>query len=274
MRGKAVLCSFPPGNVGITPAYAGKSGGFRPRLPGRCGSPPRMRGKASTLAEAQNMMRITPAYAGKRHRFIRNDNIPEDHPRVCGEKRPRARWAIPPPGSPPRMRGKDYHIRQESDTCGITPAYAGKSRLLSALQKARLGSPPRMRGKVGAVALALDALGITPAYAGKSVFDVDDLFFGQDHPRVCGEKSGSFVQHCYASGSPPRMRGKGAEPSAVMPETGITPAYAGKRNRERLQAPAKKDHPRVCGEKKAQKGIQSTTQRITPAYAGKSATLS
>ena len=73
-------------------------------------------------------------------------------------------------------------------------------------------------------------------------------------------------------------------------ETGITPAYAGKRQRRATACTWLRDHPRVCGEKDAickscparqgspsrmrGKGIQPRNERvamrITPAYAGKS----
>ena len=92
--------------IGITPAYAGKSvrqsrtcgnGQDHPRLCGeklQCfpeilqspGSPPPMRGKGLTRVFDAMQERITPAYAGKRlvsdHRCSRK----RDHPRLCGEK--------------------------------------------------------------------------------------------------------------------------------------------------------------------------------------------
>ena len=89
--------------------------------------------------------------------------------------------------SPPRMRGKDGVNDSAQAVTGITPAYAGKSRLGSfgffhkwdhprvcgekvskLMSKAfRMGSPPRMRGKIIAHSCVLLDVGITPAYAGK-----------------------------------------------------------------------------------------------------------
>ncbi len=85
------------------------------------------------------------------------------------------------------------------------------------------------------------------------------------------------------------MRGKGSERYTIQRQYGITPAYAGKRNTQRLGASGSRDHPRVCGEKNA--GCVSSGTRagspshmrgkvlrlhadkavlgITPAYAGK-----
>ena len=92
-------------------------------------------------------------------------------------------------------------------------------------------------------------------------------------------------------GLPPRMRGKGQTFLADDLRVGITPAYAGKRQGFRGAYYSTGDHPRVCGEKHAVPvsaiwsagspprvrgkvtipGAYSTTDGITPAYAGKSA---
>ena len=106
MRGKAVRESHTSTQVGITPAYAGKSdrhhkarGLWRdhPRVCGEkaailravcvpMGSPPRMRGKGLSWQWLLLRHRITPAYAGKRHCLSTARNGKGDHPRVCGEK--------------------------------------------------------------------------------------------------------------------------------------------------------------------------------------------
>ena len=171
----------------ITPAYAGKSSfascsfaSFRdhPRLCGekacgKChrvtmtGSPPPMRGKDEWLDGFSTFSRITPAYAGKRLiMYIMCGRI-RDHPRLCGEKHATSISLCHHQGSPPPMRGKDSQLRGSMPVNGITPAYAGKSRLVqcwnmfdqdhprlcgekSAMLR-RLypapGSPPPMRGK-------------------------------------------------------------------------------------------------------------------------------
>ena len=126
MRGKVVAhcgCIF---DVGITPAYAGKSSRERqerqrrrdhPRVCGEkhviqlnrtwfLGSPPRMRGKVRSSLIVAALTGITPAYAGKRVLFATLIAPKKDHPRVCGEK--------------PSFFGIFYPgVR-------ITPAYAGK----------------------------------------------------------------------------------------------------------------------------------------------------
>ena len=86
------------------------------------------------------------------------------------------------------------------------------------------------------------------------------------------------------------MRGKEVQAREGMTVSGITPAYAGKSDRNQNGNAGDKDHPRLCGEKsqiiedrypvkgspppmrgKAQcRKVGSTVFGITPAYAGKS----
>ena len=192
------------------------------------GSPPRMRGKASSHFCTCSMFGITPAYAGKRTWYAVERHRSGDHPRVCGEKvEPRIFPSIVK-GSPPRMRGKAWADYRMKPNRGITPAYAGKSKVCShpigfyrdhprvcgekhlcaQLEGPAPGSPPRMRGKVQPAAAGNPAERITPAYAGKSTRWRAGQTYTKDHPRVCGEKF-----PCNA---------------LLHDFTGITPAYAGK----------------------------------------------
>ena len=187
MRGKETVLPPRVERHGITPAYAGKRHYSElstfllrdhPRVCGEkvvffiffhhyIGSPPRMRGKVCPYSSRRAMGRITPAYAGKSH--IPNTCVTTtwDHPRVCGEKCQSGAHQPVQLGSPPRMRGKVRHDRNDLAGFGITPAYAGK-RLTKPFRfcKAR-GSPPRMRGKALPGQLHIPARRITPAYAGK-----------------------------------------------------------------------------------------------------------
>ena len=151
---------------------------------------------------------------------------------------------------------------------GITPAYAGKTALLSRLASLsgdhprvcgentdairRLegleGSPPRMRGKQISVCGRIASSGITPAYAGKTSLWLLPFCGSGDHPRVCGENSATLSAQLCASGSPPRMRGKRMEDHRPSEILGITPAYAGKTDGMTKSRKSRRDHPRVCGE--------------------------
>ena len=53
--------------------------------------------------------------------------------------------------------------------------------------------------------------------------------FKRDHPRVGGEKQNMLMQMGYNTGSPPRGRGKDETLEVVPQDSGITPAWAGKR---------------------------------------------
>ena len=212
------------------------------------GSPPRMRGKDPFNPNISGFAGITPAYAGKSLTAILGTFSGQDHPRVCGEKRPQP-WEKPwPRGSPPRMRGKVDDEVQKMHDMRITPAYAGKSvrrafaccvakdhpRVCGEKASAELyciaisGSPPRMRGKDNCYLDIYYFHGITPAYAGKSGFGSNSRFVNRDHPRVCGEKTKITNIIRRATGSPPRMRGKATYTPVVDVRTRITPAYAGK----------------------------------------------
>ena len=86
-----------------------------------------------------------------------------------------------------------------------------------------------MRGKAAETLTDSGWIGITPAYAGKSVQLRQCQGSSRDHPRLCGEKRGTFFQSRISSGSPPPMRGKDFSMAWNNIKIGITPAYAGKR---------------------------------------------
>ena len=66
---------------------------------------------------------------------------------------------------------------------------------------------------------------------------------------MCGEKDKAKEMGATTKGSPPRVRGKGADHLRSEVCLGITPAYAGKSYWSPLYSAAAWDHPRVCGEK-------------------------
>ena len=102
------------------------------------------------------------------------------------------------------------------------------------------------------------AVRITPAYAGRTAATRWASPRAWDHPRVCGEnRRGRSVMFAWL-GSPPRMRGEPDAGAAGSVDVGITPAYAGRTQTRGSGGPARKDHPRVCGENGlgAQRGVQ------------------
>ena len=108
------------------------------------------------------------------------------------------------------MRGKETPCIGRKQVTGITPAYAGK-RFFQHVQfyflqdhprlcgeKVRQsrtcgsgqGSPPPMRGKGQLQLKGVHRAGITPAYAGKRSNGRTITAVEEDHPRLCGEKTG------------------------------------------------------------------------------------
>ena len=151
---------------------------------------------------------VSPAYAGKSDRadIILSPN--RDHPRVCGEKFCFVLSLYNLLGSPPRMRGKGRRHLGPQLLHGITPAYAGKSRLCYVLgcfckdhprvcgekkvmrgaKDKRMGSPPHVRGKAQDLTDRQPVCWITPACAGKRRCKAAFCAWFWDHPRMCGEK--------------------------------------------------------------------------------------
>ena len=165
----------------------------------------------------------------------------------------------------------------------------GEKVFPSGLPAQKRGSPPRGRGKADFPRLLNFGLGITPAWAGKSINHTEIRFRTEDHPRVGGEKPLRYVVTVCRKGSPPRGRGKVITEDFTENNTGITPAWAGKRKKCIRKFYRCEDHPRVGGEKRRLtitatsisgspprgrgKVIDSITvmrsTRITPAWAGK-----
>ena len=92
----------------------------------------------------------------------------------------------------------------------------------------REGSSPRMRGA-------------------QVVYNVI-LWYGVDHPRVCGEHLAAHIPGCATPGSSPRMRGALRAERAEGRLAGIIPAYAGSTSKILAPHSSQRDHPRVCGE--------------------------
>ena len=191
------------GAVGITPAWAGKSGGGcsagnarqdHPRVGGEKpipqifsshsqGSPPHGRGKAPGVQKRHSAGGITPAWAGK-SLFCFAAAVPiQDHPRVGGEK--------------------------AAYLAGLTSG---------------VGSPPRRQGKANWHCVRRPALRITPAHAGKRTRSWRAYGCPWDHPRMGGEKRPAFSMMDSVSGSPPRGRGKAALADFGRIDHRITPA--------------------------------------------------
>ena len=132
-----------------------------------------------------------------------------------------------------------------------------------------LGSPPRVRGKVSSQTAFDNDIRITPACAGKSGVPIICAPCVGDHPRVCGEKTIARQRKSRQMGSPPRVRGKGSARFQQRLLRCITPACAGKRQAAVAAALIRKDHPRVCGEKRGETDFDRAVRGSPPRVRGK-----
>ena len=170
---------------------------------------PHMRGKDPDIVLLRGIAGITPAYAGKRWYTRCAKKLPQDHPRMCGEKECRFVLWKDNAGSPPRMRGKVRAIVDAALEGGITPAYAGK-RACCWGHPAAWGDHPRMCGeKKPTTPVTVRCIGSPPRMRGKD--------FTRKSAINCG------------SGSPPHVRGKDWRLHRSRLRRRITPACAGKR---------------------------------------------
>ena len=192
-------------------------------------------------------------------------------------------------GSPPRMRGEHGGELGGLRHQRITPAYAGRTVGAMWTPHPDKGSPPRMRGELSGQSGGEAFNRITPAYAGRTDWRPWWQHPHSDHPRVCGENDSNVTAALVERGSPPRMRGERRPASRARSSPGITPAYAGRTDGHSSRARHEWDHPRVCGENDRgplagqrhggspprMRGerccyfLPTSTDRITPAYAGR-----
>ena len=137
----------------------------------------------------------------------------QDHPRLCGEHHARPVRVRNLMGSPPPMRGTLNNNNAHTRPPGITPAYAGNTKLHNRQGKEQWdhprlcgehhghsmyansynGSPPPMRGTRGSTTAVTLRQGITPAYAGNTNLIPANRVADWDHPRLCGEHPAGTV---------------------------------------------------------------------------------
>ena len=167
------------------------------------------------------------------------------------------------------MRGKASNKSANARHSWDHPRLCGE-KCCGTVQRSRgAGSPPPMRGKVAHFTRTRKHVRITPAYAGKRSLNPDNVILVQDHPRLCGEKVWIRSSIPRSTGSPPPMRGKVPDVPEKWCAAGITPAYAGKRQRMRIAMQTEKDHPRLCGEKQWESIVGNCDSGSPPPMRGK-----
>ena len=212
---------------GIIPAYAGNTAWPQDSLGRLSGSSPRMRGTPCSSHRSSCRLGIIPAYAGNTSLSSHPPSLDGDHPRVCGEHRSESHEGQRKQGSSPRMRGTLMISSDFLTYHGIIPAYAGNTaaalmppvtagdhprvcgehNLIKSFVDGKTGSSPRMRGTRKRRPGTPRPAGIIPAYAGNTRILPICRARPWDHPRVCGEHSGTKAYTSASTGSSPRMRG-------------------------------------------------------------------
>ncbi len=177
------------------------------------GSPPRVRERHRKAHLAFVHFGITPACAGKTFRELPNLRAVVDHPRVCGKDVEPVAGGVGVQGSPPRVRERPSFLIAFSFKFRITPACAGKTfhgamigfdsedhprvcgkdYFASSFFVGAGGSPPRVRERLLSSLLLSCLVRITPACAGKTVVIAIVEVGEEDHPRVCGKDSVSWI---------------------------------------------------------------------------------
>ena len=112
------------------PRACGKNCYVSPSWPWSPGSPPRMREELNEMKKVFLRCRITPAHAGRIRPGIGYGWISRDHPRACGKNFVDIREVVAVWGSPPRMREESIHPSRQPWTYRITPAHAGRMKLI------------------------------------------------------------------------------------------------------------------------------------------------
>ena len=161
----------------------------------RRGSPPLARGTDNRNAEGWRFCGITPACAGNRYVVRVACCVLWDHPRLRGEQEVSCIARPTTQGSPPLARGTAESCKNIAAGAGITPACAGNSFNLMALNLSRWdhprlrgeqnslvcvflprkGSPPLARGTEISLQVKICVSGITPACAGNSWWGYADM---------------------------------------------------------------------------------------------------
>ena len=136
------------------------------------------------------------------------------------------------------------------------------------MAQADAGSSPRVRGALVHEAFEIGLRGIIPARAGNTRSTGTRTTTSRDHPRVCGEHLAIPRPSFPLMGSSPRVRGTPRFGSRGHRGPGIIPTCAGNTRRASSAGPARRDHPRVCGEHKSERISKYSSLGSSPRVRG------
>ena len=147
----------------------------------------------------------------------------------------------------PARAGKTTNLHNTTITGEDHPRLCGKDGLFFRKNAPMTGSPPLMRERRCITFAQPQVGGITPARAGKTYTELGNYLGTKDHPRSCGKDLTFSVASESFLGSPPLVRERPEQFRRKAQKGRITPARAGKTNKEYAQIITEKDHPRSCG---------------------------
>ncbi len=131
----------------------------------------------------------------------------------------------------------------------VHPRVCGERAVMVMSSCALIGSSPRVRGtRPPAPPMQIPGRFI-PACAGNAALLMVEPGSAAVHPRVCGERSASFLVNSGRSGSSPRVRGTHRRLLAILIKRRFIPACAGNACKARGNPGLFSVHPRVCGER-------------------------
>ena len=152
---------------------------------------------------------IIPTRVGTRLSALKKRLYLRDHPHACGDKRSDIRHERLLTGSSPRVWGQGSALISVVCSTGIIPTRVGTSKILHengtitrdhphacgdktaafARSGSISGSSPRVWGQVDFILDGQYFRRIIPTRVGTSDFQLLFVFFVEDHPHACGDKS-------------------------------------------------------------------------------------
>ena len=194
---------------------------------GEQGSSPHVRGALEGACEHVHVEGIIPACAGSTRILAVRTLVNGDHPRMCGEHTPPRPVDPGEVGSSPHVRGARRRSCRRSWCRGIIPACAGSTTGQRTCQPVNrdhprmcgehvrglwngisdMGSSPHVRGALNESPILDTGAGIIPACAGSTNISTIISYIVRDHPRMCGEHLGFYVNALSSQGSSPHVRG-------------------------------------------------------------------
>ncbi len=260
------MIRFPAGSW-FSPACAGNAAGsawrfsgqpVQPRVCGErpnsapvtlChhGSAPRVRGTLRNPHADSAELRFSPACAGNAASPAAGAGTRPVQPRVCGERRDRARAEVFQRGSAPRVRGTRYRRHVFRSVGRFSPACAGNASFVrSVFEKVAVqprvcgerhtpkrcfaevgGSAPRVRGTLHRPRHSRLVGRFSPACAGNALALRSSTIAAAVQPRVCGERYTATSIKKRIDGSAPRVRGTPAGGASRTARSRFSPACAG-----------------------------------------------